>query len=364
MTEKAEPFLTNVSLWKVDNTDVYDTMIKEIAKEIVNCIVKRKWDFHNVELYKLNTEYECIKFYLTMIILKKLSTLILKYYIRYYQARTYYILKEEIKQLYRTKNKDNEGILDLIIGEMDKKLRFLNPKVKIQRLEFTTPELENVKVYGIHVVDYLEVAAYIGNNEKEFEYLKLVNMTLHLGYVLFSNADYYYFVDMMKKMVELRIYELQKKLDPNILESDKLDLIVKQIKGYLVTNADFKFGLEDQVNEEFEKVHVDVKDFPPCINKCLNKIKDKVRLGVSENILLGSYLHQVSWTEEQIIEIYKKAINYDAGKTKYNVNYIQKKNMKPFNCDKAAEYKICYADDICRNSQIKNPLNYRRGDNK
>ena len=91
----------------------------------------------------------------------------------------------------------------------------------------------------------------------------------------------------------------------------------------------------------------------------LQKINEKIRLRVPENILLASYLHKIDFSEEQIIDVYKKAVNYDAGKTKYNVKYIQNKDLTPFNCDKIQGFGGCHADDICRGTHISNPLNYR-----
>jgi len=364
MIKEASEYLQNVSLYKIDNSDTYDSMIKEISKEIVNSIVYRKFTFTKEQHYNGAPEYECIKFYITMIILKKLPTLITKYFIKYYLQKVYFILREDIKLWYDTPA-NNERSLDNIILMLSKKLKLLF-NMKLQRLEFTEPELKDVKIYGIHMMQYLDIAGEIHGNEKEFEYLKLVNRTLHLGYVLFANAQYYEIVDLIKKGIELKIYATLKRLNADVLQSDKLDSICNQIKGYLVSNEHFRFGLEDKVNKQFsnENKHVNVEDFPPCINHLLEKVKNNERLVHNENILLCSYLVKIDYSVEQIIDIYKKAINYNPKTTKYNVNYMKNKEMMPYNCQNVESYGMCHKDDICIKFNIKNPLSYRRGDKK
>ena len=149
MTAGSWKYLSNVSLHKIDTTDTYDDMIKEISKEIVQSIIKRKWDFDINTVYKLNTEYECIKFYLTMIILRKLSSLVIKYYIRYYQAKIYFILKEDVKK-YNKMNLSGEQTLDAIFVDMSNKLKKLYPSMRMRVLHFQDKDLKDTKVYGIN----------------------------------------------------------------------------------------------------------------------------------------------------------------------------------------------------------------------
>jgi hypothetical protein len=333
----------------IDTTTTYDDMLKEASKDIVDCIIRNReqWDF------SVSNYYEVSKYYITMIILKTLPTLITKYFIADYIKRFDKRYGEDISLIV------NVASLNKIMIYISNLLQQFAPNLKL--LEINYPDFEHT-MYGMHMNDYLDIATLVGPNDKrEYQQLTLINRNPVKGYVSFLPEDYSLFRYMFHKLIENRIFEHLNKLDINLIKSTKIARCTEQIRKYLVSNTHLKEKIERQDNIQKGIVvpqHQDSAN-PPCIIHILEKIHKKEKLGHAENVLLGAYLHKRDFTLEQMNDIFKKTVNYNEKVSKYNLEYLKKRDLMPMGCKNLETEQLCYKNDTCIKLHLTSPLGYR-----
>ncbi len=100
--------------------------------------------------------------------------------------------------------------------------------------------------------------------------------------------------------------------------------------------------------------------FPPCIRKMLAEVGKGTNLAHSARFALVSFLLQINMTAEQVVSIFNTSPDFDAERTRYQVEHIAGASgtkYKPPACATMATYGNCPGEDeLCR--RIRHPLSY------
>jgi DNA primase large subunit len=118
----------------------------------------------------------------------------------------------------------------------------------------------------------------------------------------------------------------------------------------------------------------DPSSFPPCIAAILSNLRDGVNVPHTARFAVTAFLLNIGLTEDEIIEIYKNAPDFDEERTRYQVEHIagNKGNVRYTapSCDTMRTYGNCikplqglrgrgaepHSDDVCE--KITHPLSY------
>lgn len=373
----------NITFERIDQSNTYDEILKEAFNDIINSVTNntRKQINEKELINKINNssiDREVAKFYLSLMIVKT-STILTKYFARYYIKKFEVIVNYYCKQ-YR----DSLKILQvyfLLFSEFDLKWKVIK-----------TDDLYFAK---IHMNNYLDFAVLIESNDPpQYQLLKLVNCPVSNGYVYFYSEDYNEFQLMLNKLLEERIRQLVNNINENKIECQKIekcrDHLSKYMKdkqglsyvprsggeftttvkvyelspGDLLKNEDILKTFKEFTNSKNERfLNILQCQLPPCIWVILSQIVNKQKeLNHYQNILLASYLATKGFTVEQIQEFYKQTVNYNPQISKYNINYVIDKKLKSMNCSNLDVENLCFkAFDVSKQCgvTIKNPLSYK-----
>ncbi len=217
------------------------------------------------------------------------------------------------------------------------------------RVDFLPGEREQVQV---PFVDYLRFTANL--RDKRW---KLVNRGLEKGMVKLRKSEFI-------RIIQEAIYERIKKDLPLNVPAD----ICKVLNGY---TGDIKKELEE-MRKKFGDAGFDfesgsgflVKDpscFPPCISYILSNLKEGVNVPHSARFAVTAFLLNAGLTEDEIIEIYKNSPDFDAERTRYQVEHIAGgkggvRYTAP-SCATMRTYGNCVGnDELCE--RVSHPLSY------
>ena len=180
------------------------------------------------------------------------------------------------------------------------------------------------ETFGFEITKYLDVAGEVQNSDGErYQYLKLVNSTLHNGYVIigFHETDLLSsFIEYFAKIKIFQMYNIEGiNVNINNAMPKKIKQIVRRIKNLIVDSEKISINIkkhtvpkeilyEQEKIRDVEKSNIIIKDimdnkypredsvssfiptFPPCVNVILDKIlSKKIALSHNENILLCTY---------------------------------------------------------------------------
>lgn len=341
---------------KIDTTNVFDTVIRTAANEILSAMKTTK-DYSKMEMsLNIVNEIEVPQFYITLMLLSKLSTVVLNHYLRYYRA------KLDRHTMIISHERDDTFVSNLYWDI-------------ILRTATRYSLMEDKKYFGIKLKDYLLFSSTISNRPNEYYLpLKLCNMIAKGGWVLILRNDLFLLRMLLAKIAENKIRELVKKVKE--FESAKINKAVEEITNYMIkqNNIDPTSGYNDIKNQIEEQKQVkeihskflvegvingDIR-FPPCINAILHSIEMSYHLTHNEKLLLNTYLIKKGFEINQIHDIWKRSPKYDEIKTNYILEELFEKQMLPFNCDKVDSIGSCWKNKDTQNrcSRIKNPLTY------
>lgn len=90
-------------------------------------------------------------------------------------------------------------------------------------------------------------------------------------------------------------------------------------------------------------------EFPYCIRKYIENLRKNGELSHFERFQLAIFLLRCGMPEIEVIELFKGAKDFNLQKTKYQVEYFIKRNMKNMTCKKAKSYGLCDLDvqELC-----------------
>lgn len=357
---------------KLDNTNVFDTVLKQAAHEIIYAITKKPNERIEPILYNDDNEkIEVAQFYITLLLLTRLSALVTTRYLAFYRQKMHnhisYCLGGD------TTTAERQMFYITMIENLD------------ERLKLGDISYKNKPYFTIRLTSYVFFSSHITErDDPDYQRLKPINMLPYKGHILISVTDFDTLELLTQKLIAIRIKALVERFskEGNNIVSEKLDSAAREISHYMISKADWKrpidknnkeslendIRMKEQAMEIFTKVRQDdsipeegIPNFPPCINRILGTIADRQRpLSHGENILLGSFLVKRGFDDRQMLEFFKRTTNYNEKVTKYNIEYLQEKQFKPMNCDKLDSFDLCYKHEDKRNRCVKitNPMNY------
>lgn len=137
---------------------------------------------------------------------------------------------------------------------------------------------------------------------------------------------------------------------------EALDWAAKQPQPKIEISKKIRIKPTKPIPEEF---------FPPCIKLILNGLSDGRKRSI---FTLVNFLRNMNWDlekiEKRVFEWNEKnspQLRASYLRTQLRWHFRQERNLLPSNCDNPLFYEsigICKPDEICKNKQIKNPINY------
>jgi len=103
---------------------------------------------------------------------------------------------------------------------------------------------------------------------------------------------------------------------------------------------------------------------PPCIMQILAKIRSGEDVGHVENLAIASYMVNVGYGVDEIIDVFKDRGDSNEKIARYQVEHItgmrgSRVKYKPPSCSKMRSYGLCVEGGARCPRKIRNPLNYR-----
>ncbi len=199
--------------------------------------------------------------------------------------------------------------------------------------------------FDIDFTDYIKLASSM----KDLKW-KLVNRKLDRGNVHIAKEE---FARLLQEAVRVRI---QDSLPIEVPEKirELCAPYLNEIKTIL-DERKTEFGAGD-----FEAVESEL--FPPCIAHAIANTMAGVNLAHSMRFAMTSFLLTVGMTVDDIINMFNISPDFDAEKTRYQIEHISGSSgttYTPPSCDTMKTYGNCYGEDeLCK--RISHPLNYYR----
>ena len=164
---------------------------------------------------------------------------------------------------------------------------------------------------------------------------KLVNMRLEKGMVRVSDHQ------------RLRILEeaMRKRLEEPIPPLKEAPVEVRGIISRLEVLLP---------RENLAPVKIEMKDFPPCIRKLIDDLRMSVNVPHLGRVALAIYLIKAGLPDEQIVQLFSTAPDYNADTTAYQVKYARQKGYSVPSCATMDTWGLCIA--VCR---CGSPVYYR-----
>ncbi len=107
---------------------------------------------------------------------------------------------------------------------------------------------------------------------------------------------------------------------------------------------------------------IKIENMPPCIKQLFDILSTGGRLSHLGRFTLTSFFVNTGASEEDIMNFFKSASDFDENKTKYQIEHISgrkggKTKYKPPKCDTLKTHGLCFSpDEIC--NRIAHPLSY------
>jgi len=96
------------------------------------------------------------------------------------------------------------------------------------------------------------------------------------------------------------------------------------------------------INEKVMMSKKMLEDYPVCIKKYLEDLRDTGELDHYQRLQLVTFLHRVGYDDEAIVNLFREyAHDYNETKTRYQVTYIIKRELKMRGCISAIDLGIC-----------------------
>ena len=149
---------------------------------------------------------------------------------------------------------------------------------------------------------------------------------------------------------------LQKTRHPTVEAPSALQEAIKSIRELTSSNVTYK--------TQEQTLGMEAADMPPCIKNLLETLSSGGRLSHVGRFTLTSFLVNTGATEDEVMNFFKSASDFDERKTRYQVEHIagrrgsRRKYTAP-NCNTMRTHGLCVNPDaLC--ATITHPLTYYR----
>lgn len=189
--------------------------------------------------------------------------------------------------------------------------------------------------YRVHVTDFLKASSRIRSPE-----WKLINRKLSGGFVEITRREFF-------RIVEERLRDLF--FEPFGYRMEGIEQLKEIAHSYELRRKSIEV---DGVKE--------VEHFPPCMKKILADIKASENVPHTARFALTSFMLQLSYSVDEILEIFRNAPDFDEDKARYQIEHIagQRGAGKLYDvpsCSTMKTYQNCVAD-----CNVNHPLEYYR----
>lgn len=185
--------------------------------------------------------------------------------------------------------------------------------------------------FALAFPDYLRFAP------KSIEY-KLINMKLRDGKVSLGRSE---LVRVLEEAARMRIEELP--FDVSGIP-ENIKRAAEEVRGRLPKEEGFG-----------GKVFMEEGSYPPCIAKLLERMRNSENLPHTARWYLAAFLLKTGMKVEDVIAAFRTAPDFNEQITRYQVEYLAKRNYSVPSCASVDSYGLCIAD-----CGIRHPLNYKR----
>lgn len=219
--------------------------------------------------------------------------------------------------------------ISFFIDEEDEQIR----RIVARQLGFELDDLE------MPVTRFVELAASMRG-----EGWRLVNRTIRRGRVCLKREE---LVELMREQIRQNI---QRQLPLSVGQElcEKLAPVKQEILRIMQEHTLEQFGDVQEVA------------FPPCMQRLLDAITSGKNLPHQGRFALTAFLHTIGLSNAEIVEIYKRAPDFDISKTTYQVDHIggsRGTEYTPPSCATMKTYGLCLSkDELCE--RIGHPLTY------
>jgi len=199
---------------------------------------------------------------------------------------------------------------------------------------------------SIYFVDYLR---YAPTRYKEW---KMINRDMEKGYIRISHKD---LARIIQEALRNRINEEldSKTCDKSVIEVFSSD--ITRIQNMVMTHRN------SIKTAPIGKL--DNKKLPPCMRNILSAIQAGENVPHMGRFALVTFLHSLKLSNNEIMELFATAPDFEEEKTRYQVEHItgssSSTSYKPPGCEKMRTYGICPVeeiDELCKKK--KHPLSY------
>ncbi len=87
------------------------------------------------------------------------------------------------------------------------------------------------------------------------------------------------------------------------------------------------------------------KDLPPCIKKLLDDLSKGENLPHKARFALAVYLLKCGYSEDEVVDIFRAAPDFNEKVTKYQVSQIARKGYRPPGCERLRSWGLCLGDE-------------------
>jgi len=182
---------------------------------------------------------------------------------------------------------------------------------------------------SIHVSDYLKAAAKIKSEE-----WKLCNRYLRRGYVSLTLKEFY-----------------------RVIEEFLRELFLKDV-GIDLNGLDRLKKIAARFESKRRGYSVKGERFPPCMAKILSDLQMGENVPHTARFALTTFLLNIGYSIDEIVNLFRKAPDFDEEKTRYQVEHIagkrgSGKEYSTPSCSTMKTYQNCVAE-----CGVKHPLEY------
>ncbi len=202
------------------------------------------------------------------------------------------------------------------------------------KLDFSLVEGDNSEFFAfVSLPDFLRV-------EHPNPEAKLVNQSLDNGFVYFSRIGF------ARLIADIAVFDVQ----ASFFKPSAVDPAVLR----------YADSLRKTFSESFAKFSafsgpVRLEAFPPCMNKIHSGLFSGSNTPHMARFSFAAFLVSIRMPVEKIVDLFRKAPNFNEKITKYQVERISQKAYSCPSCDKMRSYGLCVA-----NCPVYSPLEFYR----
>ncbi len=180
-----------------------------------------------------------------------------------------------------------------------------------------------------HIVSLIDVLSFDIGSDFKLQYQNLLD-----GNIYFEEQDFYEFLSLVLKKKLLKTITNPKELKDKGIPKEFYDC-AEYIKKKIITSAVYDTKGYKITNKD---------KFPPCFKKLYEEITFGHKLSHVGNFHLAVFLHNMGFTKEEILDVFRKSSNFDEKIAEYQISKIIEKNYSVANCNTLISNGLCVKD--------------------